>query len=80
MAPPTSDAVTEHELNSLREAVLLEIILRMMTTGSVIVGAGAVYAAILTHNRQIGTQIFLAYSDRLRARETSRACFAVRPA
>jgi hypothetical protein len=46
---------------------LLEIILRLMTTGSVAVGATAVYAAIHNHSRQINTQIFLAYSDRLQS-------------
>lgn len=38
-----------------------------MTTGSVFVGATAVYAAIHNHSRQINAQIFLAYSDRLQS-------------
>ena len=46
---------------------LLEIILRLMTTGSVFVGAAAVFIAIRSHSRQINTQIFLAYSDRLQS-------------
>ncbi|KUR79012.1 hypothetical protein AQZ49_06240 [Novosphingobium sp. FSW06-99] len=36
-----------------------------MTTGSVFVGASAVYAAVHNHNRQLNAQIFLNYSDRL---------------
>jgi hypothetical protein len=67
MARGQNGGVFSRELDNASEAVLLEIILRLMTTGSVIVGAVAVYAAIHTHNRQIGTQIFLAYSDRLQS-------------
>ncbi|WP_447250526.1 hypothetical protein [Mesorhizobium sp. ORM8.1] len=46
---------------------MLEIVLRLLTTGSVFVGATAVYAAMHNHTRQINTQIFLAYSDRLQS-------------
>jgi hypothetical protein len=38
-----------------------------MTTGSVFVGAAAVFTAIRSHSRQINTQIFLAYSDRMQS-------------
>ena len=50
-----------------REVALLDIILRLMTTRSVFVGAAAVYAAIRNHNHSINTQIFLAYPDRLQS-------------
>jgi hypothetical protein len=48
-------------------ACLLELVLRLMTVGSVLVSAVAVYTAIHTHGRQINAQIFLAYSDRLQS-------------
>ncbi len=47
--------------------LLLELLLRLMTTGSVLVGATAVYAALRNHSRQLNAQIFLAYSDRLQS-------------
>jgi hypothetical protein len=53
---------------------VLELILRLMTTGSVLVGALAIYAAIRAHSQQLNAQIFLAYSDRLqRIRRSMRS-------
>ncbi len=46
---------------------MLELILRLVTVGSVVVGAIAVYTAIHNHGRQLNAQIFLAYSDRLQS-------------
>ena len=43
-----------------------------MTTGSVFVGATAVYAALRNHTRQLNAQIFLAYSDRLQTIRRAR--------
>jgi hypothetical protein len=44
---------------------LLDHILRLVTLGSVVVGATAIYIALRNHSRQLGAQIFLAYTDRL---------------
>ncbi len=53
------------------EADLIELLLRLMTTGSFVVGATAVYAALRNHGRQMNAQIFLAYSDRLQSIRTA---------
>jgi hypothetical protein len=44
---------------------LLDVILKFITAGSILTGAIAVYIALRNNNRQIGAQIFLAYSDRI---------------
>src|SRR5262249_23514238 len=44
---------------------VLDHILRFMTLGTVIVGSIAIYTALHTNNRRLGTDIFLRYSDRI---------------
>lgn len=44
---------------------MLEIILRLMTTGGVFVGMVAVYVGMRNNTRQLNAQIFLSFSDRL---------------
>jgi hypothetical protein len=44
---------------------LLDHILKLVTLASVIVGATAIYIALRNHSRQLGAQIFIAYTDRL---------------
>ena len=45
---------------------MIDLVLKLITIGSVITGAIAVYIAIRNNSRQVGAQIFLAYSDRVR--------------
>ena len=45
--------------------MILDIILKLLTPGSIFVGASAVYAAVRNHSRQLNAQIFLSYSDRI---------------
>jgi hypothetical protein len=47
------------------EARVLDEILKCVTAGSIVTGVIAVYIALRNNNRQIGAQIFLAYSDRI---------------
>jgi hypothetical protein len=50
---------------------LLESAIKLVTLGSFIVGATAIYIALRNNNRQLGAQIFLAYTDRIhRLRKT----------
>lgn len=44
---------------------MLDVILKCVTAGSIVTGVIAVYIALRNNNRQIGAQIFLAYSDRI---------------
>jgi hypothetical protein len=44
---------------------VLDDILKCVTAGSIVTGVIAVYIALRNNNRQIGAQIFLAYSDRI---------------
>lgn len=44
---------------------MLDSILRFVTLGSVMTGAIAIYTALLTNNRRLGAQIFLAYTERI---------------
>jgi hypothetical protein len=44
---------------------LLDLILRFITLGSVLIGAAAIYTAVRNNTRQLGAQIFLSYSSRL---------------
>jgi hypothetical protein len=44
---------------------LLDLILRFITLGSVLIGAAAIYTAVRNNTRQLGAQIFLAYTSRL---------------
>jgi len=53
---------------------LLELVLRLMTTGGVFVGVTAIYIAMHNNSRQLNAQIYLAYSDRLQSiRRSMRA-------
>ena len=55
---------------------IIEFVLRLMTTGSVFVGAVAIYITLLNNRRQLNAQIFLTYSDRLQTiRRSMRADF-----
>ena len=45
---------------------LLDLLLKIMTFGTLFVGATAVYIAVRNNSRQLAAQIFLAYSDRVR--------------
>jgi hypothetical protein len=45
---------------------LLDNILKLVTIGSVLTGGIALYIAIRNNSRQVGAQIFLTYSDRIR--------------
>ena len=45
---------------------ILDIVLKLVTLVSVLIGAIAIYTAIRNNNRQMGAQIFLEYSDRVR--------------
>jgi hypothetical protein len=47
------------------EAGVFDVILKCVTAGSIVTGIIAVYIALRNNNRQIGAQIFLAYSDRI---------------
>ncbi len=44
---------------------MFDVILKCVTAGSIVTGVIAVYIALRNNNRQIGAQIFLAYSDRI---------------
>jgi hypothetical protein len=44
---------------------LLELILRFVTLGSVLIGAAAIFIALRNNTRQLGAQIFLSYSERI---------------
>ena len=44
---------------------MLDLVLKLLTAGSVFVGAIAVYIALYNNSRQLGAQIFLTYSDRV---------------
>jgi hypothetical protein len=44
---------------------VLDIILKVVTAGSIVTGLIAIHIALRNNNRQIGAQIFLAYSDRI---------------
>ena len=46
---------------------IVDLILKFITIGSVVTGGIAVYIAVRNNSRQVGAQIFLAYSDRIRA-------------
>jgi len=46
-------------------AVVLELILRFVTLGSVMTSLIAIVVALRAHNRQLGAQVFLNYSDRI---------------
>jgi len=46
---------------------VLDLVLKLVTLASVLIGAVAIYTAIRNNNRQMGAQIFLEYSDRIRA-------------
>jgi hypothetical protein len=45
--------------------VVLDLILRFVTLGSVVTSAIAVVVAFRAHNQQLGAQVFLNYSDRI---------------
>ncbi|MET3723529.1 hypothetical protein ABIC35_001434 [Sphingomonas trueperi] len=45
--------------------MMLETVLRLMTTGGVFVGMIAVYVGMRNNTRQLNAQIFLSFSDRL---------------
>jgi hypothetical protein len=45
----------------------MDVILQFVTLGSVIIGAAAIYIAVRNNSRQLGAQIFLAYSQRIHA-------------
>lgn len=45
---------------------MFDLILRIGTFGTLLVGATAVYIAVRNNSRQLAAQIFLAYSDRVR--------------
>ena len=44
---------------------MLELLLKFMTPGSLIIGGLAIYFAVQNNTRQLGAQIFLSYSDRV---------------
>jgi len=44
---------------------LLDDVLKLVTLASVIIGATAIYIGLRNHSRQLGAQIFIAYTDRL---------------
>ena len=44
---------------------MLDLVLKLLTAGTVFVGAIAVYIALYNNSRQLGAQIFLTYSDRV---------------
>jgi hypothetical protein len=46
---------------------IVDLVLKFITIGSVITGGIAIYIAVRNNSRQVGAQIFLAYSDRIRA-------------
>ena len=46
---------------------IFDLILKFITIGSVLTGGIAIYIAVRNNSRQVGAQIFLAYSDRIRA-------------
>jgi hypothetical protein len=45
---------------------LIDLILKAITFGTLLVGATALYIALRNNSRQLAAQIFLAYSDRVR--------------
>jgi hypothetical protein len=45
---------------------LVDLILKAVTFGTLLVGAIALYVAVRNNSRQLGAQIFLAYSNRIR--------------
>ena len=51
---------------------MLDVILKCVTAGSIVTGVIAVYIALRNNNRQIGAQVFLAYSDRIHRLMNSR--------
>lgn len=52
-------------LGSAADKRLIELILRFVTLGSVLVGAAAIFIALRNNTRQLGAQIFLSYSERM---------------
>ena len=46
---------------------LIDLILKFVALATLLIGGIAVYIAVRNNSRQLGAQIFLAYSDRLRA-------------
>ncbi len=50
---------------SVNGRAIVAAILKLVTLGSVITGAIAIYTAILTNNRRLAAQIFLAYTERV---------------
>jgi hypothetical protein len=44
---------------------LIDLILRFMTLGTVMIGCVAILTALYTNNRRLGADIFLKYSDRI---------------
>ena len=44
---------------------MIENILRLVAVGSLLIGVTAIYITIRSNTRQVGAQIFLAYSDRI---------------
>jgi hypothetical protein len=47
------------------ELALIDLILRFMTLGTVMIGCVAILTALYTNNRRLGADIFLKYSDRI---------------
>jgi hypothetical protein len=64
-ARPFAIWVVEIGRHVLLETKVLDQILKLLTAGSVFVGAIAVYIALYNNSRQLGAQIFLTYSDRV---------------
>ncbi|HEY0219481.1 MAG TPA: hypothetical protein VGC26_06935 [Afipia sp.] len=50
---------------SVNGRAIVAAILKLVTLGSVITGAIAIYTALLTNNRRLAAQIFLAYTERI---------------
>ena len=50
---------------------MIEHLLRFVAIGSFIVGAAAIYITIRNNTLQLGAQVFLAYSERVRALRNS---------
>ncbi|MEI9930171.1 MAG: hypothetical protein WDM89_06385 [Rhizomicrobium sp.] len=46
---------------------MIEHLLRFVAVGSVVIGAVAIFITVRNNSLQLGAQIFLAYSDRVRA-------------
>jgi hypothetical protein len=58
---------------------LIDLILKLGTLATLLVGGIAVYIAVRNNSRQLAAQIFLTYSDRLRAVRRSAANDFSRP-